>query len=425
MISTIRVEDLGKCYRVNNAEERPYYNTLRDTLARIATAPVRRWRSGGHAGVVEEFWALKDISFDVMQGEVVGIIGRNGAGKSTLLKILSRITKPTLGRAVLRGRVGSLLEVGTGFHQELTGRENIYMNGSVLGMTRQDIRRKFDEIVDFSGVERFLDTPVKRYSSGMQVRLAFSVAAHLDPEVLIVDEVLAVGDVEFQRKCLGKMHDVASCGRTVLFVSHNMSSLQQLCQRGIVLQGGRIVIDDEINGAVQGYLQILDEIAQRPLEENPSRTGSGDVRLVSVRTRDENGDATDKLIAGRPISFEFELVRHVETSRVLLGFTIFNELGMPCSHIHTGLHNSRIDDTKTTGTLVCQLKRLPLPVGSYRISVIIKANDRQADLILGCFRFQVIASEFFPSSEPPDLRHSPVLLEHQWSGTLLDVACYA
>lgn len=256
----ISVEGLGKCYRVGHqSSNRERYTALRDVLARNAREVIRKTRdllSGRQlvpGDVVEDFWALKDVSFDVQPGEVLGIIGRNGAGKSTLLKILSRITEPTTGRVTLRGRVASLLEVGTGFHPELTGRENIFLNGAILGMNRNEIRRKFDEIVDFAEVETFLDTPVKRYSSGMYVRLAFAVAAHLEPEILIVDEVLAVGDAEFQKKCLGKMGDVAKGGRTVLFVSHNLSAISSLCGTALLLQHGRISFHGTVSQAILNY----------------------------------------------------------------------------------------------------------------------------------------------------------------------------
>lgn len=230
----IRVDGLGKRYAIAHGEERAAYKTLRESLTKFALSPFRK------RGNIEEFWALKDVSFEVKPGEVVGIIGRNGAGKSTLLKILSRITKPTAGHVEIRGRVGSLLEVGTGFHPELTGRENVFLNGSILGMSKREITRKFDEIVAFAEVEKFLDTPVKRYSSGMYVRLAFAVAAHLEPEILIVDEVLAVGDAEFQKKCLGKMSDFAHSGRTVLFVSHQMSAVQALCSHAVMMERGSV-----------------------------------------------------------------------------------------------------------------------------------------------------------------------------------------
>jgi len=245
----VSVEGLRKYYRLGQREP---YRALRDVLAGAFTAPLRRARRRPRR--VEGIWALDDVSFELRRGEVLGLIGANGAGKSTLLKVLSRITAPTEGQVVIRGRVGSLLEVGTGFHPELTGRENVYLNGAILGMRKAEIDRRFDEIVDFSGIARFLDTPVKRYSSGMQVRLAFSVAAHLEPEILLVDEVLAVGDAEFQRKCLGKMHDVTRQGRTVVFVSHNLAAVRSLCSRALLLEKGRLLFDGETDEAIERYL---------------------------------------------------------------------------------------------------------------------------------------------------------------------------
>jgi lipopolysaccharide transport system ATP-binding protein len=260
--TAIHVENLSKRYRIGGPQAQ--YKTIRETVTDLVIAPVRRFRSLGQPASAEEtIWALKDVSFDVTRGEVVGIIGRNGAGKTTLLKILSRITFPTVGRAEIHGRVGSLLEVGTGFHPELTGRENIYLNGAILGMKRTEIDSKFDEIVEFAEMERFLDTPVKRYSSGMYVRLAFAVAAHLEPEILLVDEVLAVGDAAFQKKCLGKMDGVAKEGRTVLFVSHNMGAILQLCARAIVLAGGNCVVDSDASIAVSRYLSEMQSPANQ------------------------------------------------------------------------------------------------------------------------------------------------------------------
>ena len=255
MPPVIRIENLSKSYRIQHGAVRSGYRTLRESLTAAAACAAPHDCRGKGNGSVEEFWALKDVNLEVQQGEVLGIIGRNGAGKSTLLKILSRITAPTTGRVELRGRVGSLLEVGTGFHPELTGRENVYLNGSILGMSRREIQKKFDEIVEFSGVEKFLDTPVKRYSSGMYVRLAFAVAAHLEPEILIVDEVLAVGDAEFQKKCLGKMGDVARGGRTVLFVSHNISAVKRICKSAALLSQGRVVALRETSEVVDLYLE--------------------------------------------------------------------------------------------------------------------------------------------------------------------------
>jgi len=261
----IAVEQLGKCYRIDHQVERARYKTLRETLTRKASGLFKGWHSrNGSSGAArparEEFWALKDVSIDVKQGEVLGIIGRNGAGKSTLLKILSRITEPTRGRVRIRGRVASLLEVGTGFHPELTGRENVFLNGAILGMSKVEIQRKFDEIVAFAGVEKFLDTPVKRYSSGMYVRLAFAVAAHLEPEILVVDEVLSVGDAEFQKKCLGKMQDVSGHGRTVLFVSHNMAAVKALCQHGLLLESGQLVAEGPVSMVTDKYAELHAEV---------------------------------------------------------------------------------------------------------------------------------------------------------------------
>jgi len=269
----ISVEGLGKSYTIRHEGE-TRYKSLREELLRL---PKRLFSKDGQSQ--EEFWALKDVNFEIMPGDRVGIIGRNGAGKSTLLKLLSRITEPTTGRITLRGRVASLLEVGTGFHPELTGRENIFLNGAILGMSRAEVRRKFDEIVDFAGVEKFLDTPVKRYSSGMYVRLAFAVAAHLEPEVLVVDEVLAVGDAEFQKKCLGKMEDAGKEGRTVLFVSHNVGAIQQLCSRGMVINNGNLYNAISVSDAVNMYLKNY--MASSSLSEI-KRKGNAKSQLTDV-----------------------------------------------------------------------------------------------------------------------------------------------
>ncbi|MCP4309317.1 MAG: ATP-binding cassette domain-containing protein [bacterium] len=292
----IRAEGLGKKYVIGH-EERERYVALRDVLARTAkglwrkTADMARGRPIVIGDRTEDFWALKDVSFEVRRGEVLGVIGRNGAGKSTLLKVLSRITEPTEGRVTIEGRVASLLEVGTGFHPELTGRENVYLNGAILGMTRAEIRRKFDEIVDFAGVEQFLDTPVKRYSSGMQVRLAFAVAAHLEPEILVVDEVLAVGDAEFQKKCLGKMEDVASHGRTVLFVSHNMAAVSALCTRGLLLKAGRSEMDSDVNSVSRCYLRLLSTSSGVTDSLNNDRSDLVVTRLEVVNFQGRRGTA--------------------------------------------------------------------------------------------------------------------------------------
>jgi lipopolysaccharide transport system ATP-binding protein len=306
MANAITVEGISKRYRIGELQSA--YGTLRDSLA----ASVKQLTGREHRPHHEEFWALKDVSFEVAEGEVLGVIGRNGAGKSTLLKVLTRITAPTAGRAEIRGRVGSLLEVGTGFHPELTGRENIYLNGAILGMKRREIQAKLPEIVDFSGVERFIDTPVKRYSSGMYVRLAFSVAAHLEPEILVVDEVLSVGDAEFQARCLGRMEDFSQTGRTVLFVSHNMQAVAQLCDRALWLESGEVVEDGRSEELVAHYLQTAaGSESSRSWDDLETAPGDDLVRLRSLRIIREDGSTADFVDAREPVGVEvrFEVLR--------------------------------------------------------------------------------------------------------------------
>jgi len=298
MPAAIQTDRLSKQYQIG--EMQSAYGTLRDSLASGARRLVRR----DHSQHVEDIWALRDVSLEVPEGQVLGVIGKNGAGKSTLLKILTRITTPTSGTAEIHGRVGSLLEVGTGFHPELTGRENVYLNGSVLGMKRREIQSKFDEIVEFSGVERFIDTPVKRYSSGMSVRLAFSVAAHLEPEILLVDEVLAVGDAEFQRRCLGRMEDLSQSGRTVLFVSHQMQAVTQLCDRAVLLEQGEIALDGSAEYVVAEYLQLVGGSSSERTWPEDSAPGDMVVRLLAVRVVDEDGDVVSSVDVRKPVGIE-------------------------------------------------------------------------------------------------------------------------
>jgi lipopolysaccharide transport system ATP-binding protein len=311
MTTAISVKNLGKRYQIGAAESKFRYNMLRDVIMDTIYAPVRIAKA--LVGKSERrsnqnfVWALDDVSFDLEEGRVLGIVGRNGAGKSTLLKILSRVTEPTKGTVTVRGRVGSLLEVGTGFHPELSGRENIYMNGAILGMKRAEIDNKFDEMVDFSEVGQFIDTPVKRYSSGMYLRLAFAVAAHLEPEILVVDEVLAVGDAEFQRKCLGKMNDVAQQGRTVLFVSHNMSAILRLTQEAIVLKKGRLIKRAPSAEAVDFYLSSGQaESGQRVWEADDVPAASEPFRPVSIRLKDRSGKVVDTIRSTEPLTIEHE-----------------------------------------------------------------------------------------------------------------------
>ena len=327
----VRVDKLSKRYRIG--ERTAPYKTLRESLMSLAGAPFRVFRRPGvksGRSKEETFWALKDVSFEVMAGEVTGIIGRNGAGKSTLLKILSRITEPTEGFAEIRGRVSSLLEVGVGFHGELTGRENLYLNGAILGMKKAELDRKFDEIVAFAEVERFVDTPVKHYSSGMYLRLAFAVAAHLEPEILIVDEVLAVGDANFQKKCLKKMEDVGHEGRTVLFVSHNMPAVTRLCQRVMLLDGGTVLRDGPSLDVVSAYLKTgLGTNASREWERSSEDQPGGEIAsLLAVRVRSEDGRITDALDIRRPIRVEMEFEVHKPGYLLTPHFGLTNDDGV-------------------------------------------------------------------------------------------------
>ena len=321
----IRVENISKQYRLGLRQEG--YVTLREAVAGALREPLKRLRRNGR-NRTETVWALKDVSFEVFPGEVIGIIGRNGAGKSTLLKILSRITEPTTGRSEIYGRVGSLLEVGTGFHAELTGRENIFLNGAVLGMKRREIAQKFDEIVDFAEIDRFLDTPVKHYSSGMYMRLAFAVAAHLEPEILLVDEVLAVGDAEFQAKCLGKMGAVASEGRTVLFVSHNMNAVQSLCKSVIWLQAGKIQEKGPKDRVIKNYLSQVSTLSTETVWNDPGDApGNERVRIHRVRAR-AMGESSDHITVDTPIALEFEYWNLKPNTRLNLSLHVYNEHGV-------------------------------------------------------------------------------------------------
>lgn len=343
-MKVIKVENLSKLYRLGGAS----HNSLRDALMSFVKNPKRDKK--------RELWALKDINFEVKDGETLGIIGHNGAGKSTLLKILSRITKPTRGEIEIRGRVGSLLEVGTGFHNELSGRENIYLNGAILGMKRAEIEKKFDEIVAFSEVEKFLDTPVKHYSSGMYMRLAFSVAAHLDPEVLIVDEVLAVGDISFQKKCLNKMRDFSETGRTVLFVSHDMQSIARLCKRAIWMKGGNIIADGGTNDVVGQYMhQQIQTGAEKSWENADRMPGNDVVKLHRVRVCDETGE-TNSMIDIR-LSVSVEMTYEVlQAGKVLVpNIHFYNEQGV-CIFVSQDLRSEWRFTDRPRGVYVSKMK---------------------------------------------------------------------
>jgi lipopolysaccharide transport system ATP-binding protein len=414
----IRVSNLSKLYRIG---ENDTHRTLRDVLANSVERPVRAARSWlkreNRSQTAENtIWALKDVSFDVKRGEAVGIIGRNGAGKSTLLKILSRITEPTEGRVEGYGRVGSLLEVGTGFHPELTGRENIYLNGAILGMTRSEINRKFDEIVAFSEIEKFLDTPVKRYSSGMYVRLAFAVAAHLEPEILIVDEVLAVGDAEFQKKCLGKMGNVAQGGRTVLFVSHNMDAIQQLCPRCILLEKGQLIAQGDSAGTIANYLSSH-SYRTRPDGwidvSRLERTGTGEARFVEVQYSSLSRATRFRPYSNGPL--EFLLTIESDASRSVGSLAVFlsSQLGTKLINADTVLLGQVIRLRKGSNKVRLRIEKLHLNPGVYRVGLWLadpissRANSAY-DYIESAFEIEVIKLK----SEKPSLHPNAFVTCH-------------
>ncbi len=412
MTPAVVTDHLSKEYRIG---ERDRFPTLRDTLVRVAGGRARAAlrRNGAAAPAADSsIWALRDISISVSEGDVVGFIGRNGAGKSTLLKIISRITAPTSGHAEVTGRVGALLEVGTGFHPELTGRENIFLNGAVLGMTRAETRRKLDAIVDFAGVGPFLDTPVKRFSSGMQVRLAFAIAAHLDPEILIVAEVLAVGDTEFQRKCLGKMGDFARDGRTVLFVSHNMAIVQSLCHRAVHVQAGRVVGDGPVRDVVGAYLRSLDDAVAIDLQERTDRDPRG-WRMVQLQSLGIRGPSGDALETGRPARFEFQLSGVVP--RLSCRFVVHDGLGLAVASFDSDVRAP--DDSlgsDMSRQLVCEIDELPLTPGRYRIDVVVHGDGHVQDGLDAAAFFQVepgLLRGRWVRAEDAD---GPAAIPHRW-----------
>jgi lipopolysaccharide transport system ATP-binding protein len=412
----IEVENLSKRYRLGQFNAQ----TMRDEIEQLFARFRKRGatRAGKLAGESSEFWALKDISFSLQRGEVLGIIGRNGAGKSTLLKILSRITEPTSGIAYIRGRVASLLEVGTGFHPELTGRENIYLNGAILGMTRAEIRRRFDEIVDFSGVDKFIDTPVKRYSSGMYVRLAFAVAAHLEPEILIVDEVLAVGDIEFQKKCLGKISQVATGGRTVLFVSHNMTAIQALCERSILLRNGQLasigatadVIDLYLSSSLGGRAAQSDLVRLR-------RKGAGKVRFRSIAFFDQNGRITTSAKTGEELNIRLDFCgSRPEPRPARIGITFRDNMDNALFLCASEISCREPPQIGSRDIVECRIPRFPLSAGRYKIGLFLERNGVIEDWLEENLVFDVLESSYFGTvrNVPVGWEGKTVLVNNEW-----------
>jgi lipopolysaccharide transport system ATP-binding protein len=388
MSKVIKVTNLSKIYRlgqigtgtINRDLERWYKMRIRgqeDPFLKIGETNERDKK-----GVSDVVYSLRDINFEVQRGEALGIIGKNGAGKSTLLKIISRVTSPTSGKIQIKGRVASLLEVGTGFHPELSGRENIYLNGAILGMRKNEITRKLDEIIDFSGVERYIDTPVKRYSSGMYVRLAFAVAAHLESEIMIIDEVLAVGDAEFQKKCFGKMGEVSKGeGRTILFVSHNMGAIKTLCNRCIVLDNGIISNSGSVGECIDLYLFDLEERLKNNNLENLSRNGSAEMKIIGFHIENSRGLIINKIISGDDIKFVFKYEKQDESllNNISLGFSIHNNDGDTFSILYSDYTNDLFEIKHKTGFIKCLIKTFPFSQGRYLIGVRVIRNGTEVD----------------------------------------------
>jgi lipopolysaccharide transport system ATP-binding protein len=421
--TVIRVENLSKSYMITH-QQKQSYKTLRDLIASQAKLLTHKLFKADDQSLLksnsEEFWALKDINFEVKQGQRVGIIGRNGAGKSTLLKILSRITEPTKGKIFIQGRVASLLEVGTGFHPELTGRENIYLNGAVLGMSKAEIKRKFDEIVSFAEVEKFLDTPVKRYSSGMYVRLAFAVAAHLEPEILIVDEVLAVGDFQFQKKCLGKMEDVAKNeGRTVLFVSHQMTAIQQLCSHGLYLQQGSVRCQGDAELVVNEYLSdVKTVIQQSSLRERTDRQGSGKIKVVDFYVIDKNGVQQEVLKSGEDYTFvmEYEKFETSQTFNNVVGsIGLVDKRNEMVFLVRSNFTNQNFNILENRGKIECSVKDFNLAIGSYNSVVFLSHGEAEIlDLLTDATEVFVEGGDYFGSGSIGLPSHCKVLTRADW-----------
>jgi lipopolysaccharide transport system ATP-binding protein len=417
MAFAIHAENLGKEYRIGS--KRRSYRMMREVMADAVTSPfryarrmIRRQKAGAR---YEKFWALRNVSFEVTPGEVVGVIGRNGAGKSTLLKILSRITEPTEGRARIYGRVGSLLEVGTGFHPELTGRENIFLNGAILGMSRLDIQRKFDEIVDFAEVEKFIETPVKQYSSGMYLRLAFAVAAHLEPDILLVDEVLAVGDAAFQKKCLGKMSDVANQGRTVLFVSHNMPAIQTLCQRVILLASGSIQCDGLPEDVIQQYLPLSNDQGVAEFGAETVRVGSGKARFRRIRLLNEEQEVVSAVPMGKGCSLELEFETTVPLKTPYVSVRLQSPLRGSLVDWNTNVTHGAIPPMRHGGTMRLNIDRLDLLPGTYYLTLLLHDGAERLDAIENALEVEIAPRAVYPTGNLPMSKFGVIFTPCSWS----------
>ncbi len=409
MSKDIAIQARGLSKRYSLGQMSGGYDMLRDALA-------SRIKSLGRGGKErEEFWALRDVDLEVERGETFGIIGHNGAGKSTLLKILSRITPPTYGEADLHGRVGALLEVGTGFHPELTGRENVYLNGAILNMGRAEIDRKFDEIVEFADVARFIDTPVKRYSSGMQLRLAFSVAAHLEPEILIIDEVLSVGDLAFQQRCIGRMEAVAAEGRTVLFVSHNLTAVSNLCDRAMLLANGRMATMGDARDVITDYARHVGSSAGTPLIDREDRRGSGELQFTEI-SFESAGRQTDSPVTGEDLDIllAYKTADGKPLRNVSFGVLVLTHLNELMLHLSSPVTGTLLDEIPAEGVACCSIPRCPLPAGQYKLHIWAEIAEQPVDWIEFACELTVIQGDFFGSGKAPPPSHRAVLVDHAW-----------
>lgn len=406
----IEVGNLGKRYQLGESLS---HDLLRERISHGIRNLVRSVRTP--AKVREDFWALRDINFSVSEGEVLGVIGRNGAGKSTLLKILSRITEPSEGEVRMRGRVASLLEVGTGFHKELTGRENVYLNGAILGMSRAEINARFNDIVEFAGVEQFIDTPVKRYSSGMTVRLAFAVAANLEPEILLIDEVLAVGDADFQKRCIGKMSEVARGGRTILFVSHNMAAVENLCTRAVLLQQGRLVMTGDVDTVIAAYSEAAESFNQTDVTNHPSRVTGVEGAFRHFEVRDEAGNPTWQLPLGGSATFIVELEAADAHRDIIVAMHFYNQMGQRVTTAQTQ-YQSRI---RLVGgrreRITFSLPALDLIPGQYTILLAAAAGTTVLDRIDPVANIEVLPRDVFETGALPPARDGVFILRGTWA----------
>ncbi|MDY6970310.1 MAG: ABC transporter ATP-binding protein, partial [Spirochaetota bacterium] len=411
----------GKKYLIGHKKQ--IHNTFRDLITDSSKEFVKKvtnksYRRKDKLRILEDFWALRNISFSIKEGERVGIIGRNGAGKSTLLKILSQITDPTEGKARIVGRVGSLLEVGTGFHTELTGRENVYLNGAILGMTKSEVDRKFDEIVDFSEVRKFLDTPVKRYSSGMRVRLGFAVAAHLEPEILMVDEVLAVGDVQFRRKCLGKMHDISKKGRTILFVSHNLAAVQSLCTRTILLHQGRLIFDGAVDKALDLYLQTVQQtLEELSLEERKDRKGGKSFRFSKVEFLNSNTmEPIDTILSGRDVKIKINYICKSKKplEGVELEISFYTTAGNFLFSSNSKAIKKTFDIYPGEGYKICHMPKWPLISGRHYYHLIARHNKKNLDIIEEAGYIDVMIGDYYNTGSLPNEKKQGVFIDYDW-----------